>query len=195
MLPLLLITFWAFTLGFERFFYLRKIQLQFGLIDQVREHLKDGHLDQARLLVEGIPGAIPHLLSKGVFYITYEEDMIEDRLRQVIYEEMVDLEKHMATINTFAGLMTLLGLLGAVSGMIAVFNEIALVGAGDAHAVAKGLSEVLISTQTGLGAAIPTLFVHNYLSNRVDRIVLELKRASSIVLFMSKLNKRTPHAG
>lgn len=190
MYPLLMITFLAFTFSFDRYFALRRNRSFKGSIDKVRELLKEGKFEEAEQLVANKNGAIPRLLEKGIYYIHHEESLVEDRLKELIYEEMIDLEKHLPTISTFAGLMTLMGLLGAVTGMISVFNDIAMVGTGNAQAVARGLSEVLVSTQTGLAAAIPTLYFHNHLSIMVDQIVLDLKRTATMLIFMSRLHKQ-----
>jgi biopolymer transport protein ExbB len=78
----------------------------------------------------------------------------------------------------------LLGLLGTVSGMVKTFVVIAEFGTGNARALASGISEALITTQTGLVVAVPGLFMASFLlrrSNglleRIDRFCLRLSSA------------------
>lgn len=52
----------------------------------------------------------------------------------------------------------LLGLLGTVTGMIAVFDVVALVGTGDAQAMAAGVSRATIPTMAGMVVGISGLF-------------------------------------
>jgi hypothetical protein len=54
-----------------------------------------------------------------------------------------------------AAVAPLLGLLGTVTGMIATFDVLAVFGTGNAKAMAGGISEALITTQTGLLVALP----------------------------------------
>jgi biopolymer transport protein ExbB len=61
-------------------------------------------------------------------------------------------------------------LLGTVTGMIATFDVIRLFGTGNAKAMAGGISEALITTQSGLTAAIPGLFMSVYLMRRAGRL-------------------------
>lgn len=55
-----------------------------------------------------------------------------------------------ASILVCASLATLLGLLGTVSGMISSFESLSAFGAGNVKAMAGGISEALITTQSGL---------------------------------------------
>jgi len=66
--------------------------------------------------------------------------------------------RHLAAIAVLAAVAPLLGLLGTVSGMIGVFRAIMVYGTGNAHALAEGISQALITTQSGLVVAIPGLF-------------------------------------
>ncbi|WP_321532877.1 MotA/TolQ/ExbB proton channel family protein [uncultured Desulfuromonas sp.] len=93
------------------------------------------------------------------------------------------LERGLTLIGVLAAIAPLLGLLGTVVGMIATFNSIAVFGTGNARAMAGGISEALITTQTGLLIAIPGLYMRNFLQRRagnlthqVESLALTLKR-------------------
>jgi biopolymer transport protein ExbB len=63
------------------------------------------------------------------------------------------------------------GLLGTVTGMLATFGALATGSGGDKTMalVASGISEALITTETGLVVAIPGLFLRYRLVQRLDR--------------------------
>ncbi|MDL1958169.1 MAG: MotA/TolQ/ExbB proton channel family protein [Deltaproteobacteria bacterium] len=73
-------------------------------------------------------------------------------------------------ILVLAGVAPLLGLLGTVSGMITTFDVIAGFGTGNARAMASGISEALVTTQTGLVVAVPGLIIGNLLRRRVEGV-------------------------
>jgi len=73
-------------------------------------------------------------------------------------------------ILVLAGVAPLLGLLGTVSGMITTFDVIAGFGTGNARAMALGISEALVTTQTGLVVAVPGLIIGNLLLRRVEGV-------------------------
>jgi biopolymer transport protein ExbB len=80
------------------------------------------------------------------------------------------------SIAILASIAPLLGLLGTVTGMITTFMVIATSGTGDAKALASGISEALITTQTGLVVAVPGLFMANYLRRRSDNLEDRIQR-------------------
>jgi biopolymer transport protein ExbB len=67
----------------------------------------------------------------------------------------------------------LLGLIGTVSGMLEVFDSMALRGSADARAMASGVSEAMICTLTGLAVSITGLYPVYYFRSRT-RLETEL---------------------
>ncbi|MEF2146442.1 MAG: MotA/TolQ/ExbB proton channel family protein [Desulfovibrionaceae bacterium] len=80
------------------------------------------------------------------------------------------------TIIVFAGLAPLLGLLGTVTGMIGAFDALAAWGTGNPRALSGGISEALVSTQTGLLVAIPALFAGHFLRRRAQTLHDRMER-------------------
>ena len=85
-------------------------------------------------------------------------------------------KRHIGAIAVLAAVAPLLGLLGTVGGMITTFTVIAKFGTGNAKALASGISEALITTQTGLVVAVPGLFLASYLQRRSDRLMARMQR-------------------
>ncbi len=93
------------------------------------------------------------------------------------------ITRYLAVIGVLAAIAPLFGLLGTVTGMVTTFEVIALFGTGNAKAMAGGISEALITTQSGLLVAIPGLFMSAFLmrrargiQSRLDELVMTLKR-------------------
>lgn len=80
------------------------------------------------------------------------------------------LDNGLTLIGVLAAIAPLLGLLGTVVGMIATFETIAIFGTGNARALAGGISQALITTQTGLIIAIAGLYMRNFLLRRVENL-------------------------
>ena len=97
-------------------------------------------------------------------------------MKELIHQEHRKMEKHIPTILVLASVAPLLGLLGTVTGMISTFDVISRFGAGNAKALASGVSEALITTQSGLIVAIPGLFMGNYLNRSVQRLEARMER-------------------
>ena len=76
------------------------------------------------------------------------------------------INANLPVITTMVALCPLLGLLGTVTGMIEVFNVMAVTGGGDAKSMAGGVERSTIPTMAGMVAALSGLFANTYL-NRV----------------------------
>ena len=66
-------------------------------------------------------------------------------------------------------LSPLLGLLGTVSGMLEVFDSMALRGSADARTMATGVSHAMVCTMTGLAVSIAGLYPVHYFRSRSRR--------------------------
>lgn len=81
------------------------------------------------------------------------------------------------------GAAPLLGLLGTVSGMFKTFGGMATTSANaPIDIISDGIAEALITTETGLVVAVPTLIVCTLLKSRFDGLVLRFQRLESQLL-------------
>jgi biopolymer transport protein ExbB len=76
------------------------------------------------------------------------------------------MSANLVLLRVLVPLSPLLGLIGTVSGMLAVFDSMALRGAADARAMASGVSEAMICTLTGLAVSISGLYPVYYFGAR-----------------------------
>jgi biopolymer transport protein ExbB len=89
--------------------------------------------------------------------------------------EMPMLEKNLTIIATLASVATLLGLFGTVLGMIRSFAALgAGGGAGDASALANGISEALINTALGIGTSAICIVGYNYFTSSIDTLTYSI---------------------
>jgi len=89
---------------------------------------------------------------------------IREQLISVVSEQ---LDRNMSLIKTCIALSPLLGLLGTVTGMIEVFEVMALSGSGNARSMAAGVSKATVPTMAGMVAALSGVAMHTMLSNKV----------------------------
>jgi biopolymer transport protein ExbB len=72
-------------------------------------------------------------------------------------------------IQTLVALCPLLGLLGTVTGMIRVFEVMALSGSGNVRAMAAGVSQATIPTMAGMVGALSGVLLVTLLTRRSSR--------------------------
>ena len=93
-----------------------------------------------------------------------------------IREQMIS-KFHLATtgsipvIQTLVALCPLLGLMGTVTGMIKVFEVMAVSGSGNVRAMAAGVSQATVPTMAGMVGALSGVLFVTLLSRRAAREV------------------------
>ncbi len=85
--------------------------------------------------------------------------------------EIIPFERDLRVMKVCVSAAPLLGLLGTVTGMLATFGALATGSGGEKTMalVAEGISEALVTTETGLIIALPGLFFQYQLSRQLDR--------------------------
>lgn len=166
MYPLLGISLIMWLLIIERTIFLSRLYRKNMSLALAAQHLRENRMPNPKkhrgvmaLLVgrflelrSGDPGLDRFILDESVVSVNHR------------------LTNHLATIGVLAAIAPLFGLLGTVTGMIATFDVLAIFGTGNSRAMAGGISEALITTQTGLLLAVPGLYMKNFLTRRADNL-------------------------
>ncbi len=183
MIPLLLLPVWALILVL-----LKIVQLHFRhrantrLNTRIVKLLEEGKVEAARKRVAGNKDAVSRVVGACLDHSEWDRENAEEAVRDILVQETPSLSSHLNTLAVIAGVAPLLGLLGTVTGMIELFSVITHYGTGDPKIMAGGISEALITTQTGLAVAIPILLFHNYLRNRKNRLQAEMEKSAVAVM-------------
>jgi biopolymer transport protein TolQ len=101
-------------------------------------------------------------------------ESVHRALRRSAAHEVAQLERYLPFLATTASSTPFIGLFGTVWGVIAAFHGIGQQGSASLAVVAPGISEALIATAAGLGAAIPAVIGYNYFVNRVKHWATEM---------------------
>ena len=87
----------------------------------------------------------------------------------LISEAQITMNKTVPIIKVLVNLCPLMGLLGTVTGMIHVFDVMAVTGSGNARAMADGVSQATIPTMAGMVIAIAGLYFSKLIEEHVSK--------------------------
>lgn len=107
---------------------------------------------------------------------------IEGRFREVEAAKIPDVDRRIAFLNVIVVSAPLFGLLGTVAGMLLTFKAIGVGGSSTSDIIAKGISEALVATQTGMMVAIPGFMVAHVAKRWRNEYVAFLVRLEGISL-------------
>jgi biopolymer transport protein ExbB len=79
------------------------------------------------------------------------------------------MERNVSLIQTCVALCPLMGLLGTVTGMVEVFEVMAISGSGNPRSMASGVSKSTIPTMAGMVAALSGIAMSTYLQRKAGR--------------------------
>ncbi len=129
----------------------RELSSVYGGVDQVDAALEDG---------EGLPRDAL--------------DAAHRAMRRATEIEVGRMERYLPFLATTASAAPFIGLFGTVVGIMSAFHGIGQQGSASLAVVAPGISEALIATAAGLGAAIPAVMGYNFFINRTRRLATEM---------------------
>lgn len=131
------------------------------------------------------PDSAPASVSELVRYTQDEIHSVKDiegRFREVEATQVSDLDRRIAFLNVLVVSAPLFGLLGTVLGMLLTFKAIGIGGSSASEIIAKGISEALVATQTGMMVAVPGLIMASVAKRWRNEYVAFLARLESITL-------------
>jgi biopolymer transport protein ExbB len=131
------------------------------------------------------PAKAPAQISELIRYTQDEVHSLRDiegRFREVEAAKVPEVNRRLAFVNVLVISAPLFGLLGTVLGMLLTFKAIGIGGGSTSDIIAKGISEALVATQTGMMVAIPGLLMTFVAKRWRNEYVAFLARLESVTL-------------
>lgn len=190
MLLLLLCSVVGVYIVVQKWLYLRENAPKPALLETVKRDIQDrGEESVARDLLRSRDFS-SRVYAQAIRLSQYSKDEIREGVSELVAKEMPKFEKNMSLLASIITVAPILGLLGTVLGLMSIFNVISGGGIGDAGLLASGIAQALITTVTGLSIAIPFIFLHHYLGDKIDtRLHILEGNIHHIVTFCKQLRK------
>jgi biopolymer transport protein ExbB len=187
MWPLLACSIVSVTTMILRGLALRRKNVMPQLIEQEIERLAPGESPELlSRIVHHDPSSLARITRVALQYLRAPRSENIEAVQTRARHEMVRLEKGLIVLEVIVGIAPLLGLIGAVSGLVHVFSHLGLSGgASDTRQIALGIAEALNATVFGLSIAVPTLIGFTYFSRKVEVMSVEIE--TLVVELINKL--------
>ena len=179
--PSLFITAVGLSIAIERLLFLNRARADNRkLWDQVLPLLQGGRFKDALGAASGSDAAVGKIVSNGLQRLSSsrKREDIDAAMEEGMMEIVPRLEKRTHYIATFANVVTLVGLLGTIMGLIKGFTAVAAVNPAEkAEMLSASISIAMNNTAFALMVAIPFLLIHAFLQARASEIVDSLEAA------------------
>lgn len=195
MYPLLACSIIALTVIIERsiFWMIEGMRGNRALVERVLQLCQKGDWEGVKEKVAGSKDFVIRILVSGILHRDFS---MAKAMESAAAEEIKRMRRYMAVLDTMITVAPLMGIFGTVLGIITSFELLGASGIEHPQAVTAGIAQALITTASGLGIAILSVFPYNYFNSRVENAVLTIEKyATSLEIVYEKLNGRSGDPG
>jgi len=122
------------------------------------------------------------LIRLGIENVRRPREEVHDAIETRARREVSRLERGIVVLEIIVGIAPLLGLVGTIHGLIALFGDLGQLGLGDSSVFARGIAIALNATLLGLLVAIPSLIFWSYYSRKIESLAIEMESACAELL-------------
>jgi biopolymer transport protein ExbB len=190
MWPLLACSIIVLTVIIERaLFWFGVVKLRNrSLMDEILAIAEEGDWPLIREKTKGCKDHVIRVLTVGIMHREYDMVKAMEAESQVTIRKM---SKFMNILDTMITVAPLLGIFGTVLGIISSFKILGTSGIADPKLVTAGIAQALITTASGLGISIISVFPYNYFNSRIENAIhIMEKYATSLEVVYNKLQGR-----
>ncbi len=179
MWPVLISLIIGLAISFERIITLNRADINTRkFIVTVKGALEEGGISSAEEVCANTRGPVAAVFQAGLLRHDEGIEAVEKAIVSYGSIEMSFLERGLVWLSLFISLAPMFGFLGTVVGMVAAFDSIESAGDISPSLVAGGIKVALLTTVFGLITAIILQFFYNYITSKIDRIVIDMEEAS-----------------
>ena len=189
MYPLLICSIIALTVIIERtiFWIGEDYRRDQALVNEVLSLAERGNWETVRARIGNSKDFIIRILVAGILH---REFSIAKAMETAASDELDRMRRYLPILDTIITVSPLLGIFGTVIGIILSFEMLGSAGIEEPQAVTAGIAQALITTASGLGIAILSLFPFNYFNSRVEKAATSIEKyATSLEIVYEKLNQ------
>jgi biopolymer transport protein TolQ len=192
LLILVLASFWCWTIIFDKFLKMRRLQdqaAQFeeafwsgGSLEDLYDRIGNRPVDPMSAVFAAAMREWRRSSARGLVAGQPGKASLQERIERVmnvtVGREMERLEKYLPFLASVGSTAPFIGLFGTVWGIMNSFTSIAAQKNTSLAVVAPGIAEALFATALGLVAAIPAVLAYNKISNDLGRYAHRLEAFS-----------------
>ncbi|MBU6301828.1 MAG: MotA/TolQ/ExbB proton channel family protein [Verrucomicrobia bacterium] len=199
MIPIVLCSLVAVTIIVQRLLFLRRPLLIPHRLEAVLRRLQAGPDPEGLATLAALaavdPSPLGRILDAAFQRRDFGRDGLQIGVEAVAREEVGKMQSGLAILEVIITIAPLIGLLGTLSGLIAVFGGLGSsngLQGPDPTVIAAGISEALFTTVGGLVVAVPVVIAHSWLNRHIERIASRLEVLASIVFAALQAERHPP---
>ena len=147
-----------------------------AFLEQLRKLLSANNVDRAKKLCDATSAPVARVAKAGLNRLHRGEAAVAQAMEETMTDTIPEVKTRVGALWSLANIVTLIGLLGTITGLIHTFSSLKTANPADQKAeLSTGISEAMYNTALGLGIAVFCMITHIILHTRAKAIQHDLE--------------------
>ena len=150
-----------------------------AFLEQLRKLLSANNVDRAKKLCDATTAPVARVAKAGLNRLHRGEAAVAQAMEETMTDTIPEVKTRVGALWSLANIVTLVGLLGTITGLIATFEAVAFAAPAERQSkLSAGISTAMYHTAIGLFIAVTCMIAHLILSAAAQKVVSDLESFS-----------------
>jgi biopolymer transport protein ExbB/TolQ len=150
-----------------------------AFLEQLRKLLSANNVDRAKKLCDATTAPVARVAKAGLNRLHRGEAAVAQAMEETMTDTIPEVKTRVGALWSLANIVTLVGLLGTITGLIATFEALGDANPADSRKrLSEGISEAMYNTAFGLTIALICMVAHLVLSAAMKKVISDLEAFS-----------------
>src|SRR5512139_2375389 len=150
-----------------------------AFLEQLRKLLSANNVDRAKKLCDATTAPVARVAKAGLNRLHRGEAAVAQAMEETMTDTLPEVKTRIGALWSLANVVTLIGLLGTITGLIRTFKAIANANPAERSVkLSEGIAEAMYNTAFGLSIALICMLGHLLLSAAMKKVVTDLEAFS-----------------
>lgn len=147
-----------------------------AFLEQIRKLLSANNVDRAKKLCDATTAPVARVAKAGLNRMHRGEAAVTQAMEETMNDALPEVKTRIGALWSLANIVTLIGLLGTITGLIGTFAAIGNANPAERQErLSSGISEAMYNTAYGLSIALLCMLGHLILSTAMKKVVADLE--------------------
>jgi biopolymer transport protein ExbB/TolQ len=147
-----------------------------AFLEQIRKLLSANNIDRAKKLCDATTAPVARVAKAGLNRLHRGEAAVTQAMEETMNDALPEVKTRIGALWSLANIVTLVGLLGTITGLIGTFAAIGNANPAERQErLSSGISEAMYNTAYGLSIALLCMLGHLILSTAMKKVVADLE--------------------
>lgn len=147
-----------------------------AFLEQIRKLISANNIDRAKKLCEATGAPVARVARAGINRLHKGEAAVAQAMEETMNDALPEVKTRIGALWSLANIVTLVGLLGTITGLISTFAAIGNANPAERQEkLSAGIAEAMYNTAYGLSIALICMLGHLLLSAAMKKVVSDLE--------------------